>query len=155
MGRPLLNGLHRVRAVAFVAAPRAVAFARFTDHASWSEWAGLGPVRLERRGEPHRDGAGAVRVFPRAGTAEEVTGYEAPERLDYRLLRGFPLRNHRGRVDFADAPGGTLITWRCQFRAGPTGPVLRLFVAALFRVVLRRLAGDLRRRQLSSMVPAR
>ncbi len=41
-------------------------FARYTDHAGWSDWAGAGKVTLAREGNPDRNGVGCVRAFESA-----------------------------------------------------------------------------------------
>ncbi|MFO0656805.1 MAG: SRPBCC family protein [Polyangia bacterium] len=56
--------------------------------------------------------------------AEEVTVFEPPTRMKYRVLRGGgPIRNHDGEVLFVAVPGGTQVTWRVEFE--PTIPGLR------------------------------
>jgi uncharacterized protein YndB with AHSA1/START domain len=122
-------------------------FAAYTDHVSWSEWAGLGPVRLAREGEPAPNGVGCVRVVgPRIAEAhEEVLSFEPPKRMTYRIVKGFPLiRDHLGEVEFAPEGGGTLVVWRCRFasRVPGVGGLLR---RALERAFARALDGLARR----------
>jgi len=124
-------------------------FRRYTDHAGWSEWAGLGIVRLVREGAPDRNGVGSVRAFALApGLREEVIVFEPPRRQEYRVTRAaFPLTDHHGEVIFTPEGPGTLVTWRVTFRSKVPGlgwPVER-GIAALFRWMLRRLARDLDR----------
>ncbi len=89
--------------------PTGRVFQRYTDHVGWSEWAGLGRVRLTREGAPDRNGVGAVRAFSVApGLREEVTVFEppaagasSPARMEYRVTRGpVPMADHRGEVIF-------------------------------------------------------
>lgn len=123
-------------------------FARYTDHAGWSRWAGVGPVRLVREGSPERDGVGAVRAFALSpGVREEVVRFEPSSRMDYRVVGGpVPVADHLGEVLFEPEGRGTKITWRVSFR--PTlpgaGPALRLGLRVLFRRILGRLERDLR-----------
>ncbi len=87
-------------------------FAAYTDHASWGEWAGVGPARLAREGVPAPNGVGCVRVLgPRFAAAhEEIVSFDAPRRMTYRLVKGVPLlRGHFGEVDFSPAGSGTLV----------------------------------------------
>jgi len=118
---------------------------RYTDHVSWTEWAGLGTVRLERPGVPPPNGVGSVRVISNLGVQvfEEVVTFDPPRRMTYRVVRGgIPIKNHLGEVVFAAHPRGTLVTWRCQFdsRVPGLGGVFRLLVTRLFRNALRGLA---------------
>jgi uncharacterized protein YndB with AHSA1/START domain len=120
-------------------------FAAYTDHVSWSEWAGMGPVRLAREGVPAPNGVGCVRVIgPRFAAAhEEVLSFEPPKRMTYRIVGGLPLlRDHLGEVEFAPDGDGTLVAWRCRFesRIPGLGGLLRRGIARAFRGALDGLA---------------
>lgn len=136
-----------------VAAPVELAFARYADIPSWERWARLGRVGLARAGTPEPGGVGAIRAFRTAGwtVEEEVTAFEPPRFLAYRLLRGMPLRNHEGWVRFSAADGGTQVEWSCRFDAPAPGlgRPLRVLVSWVFRRALegldRELAGVTRR----------
>jgi uncharacterized protein YndB with AHSA1/START domain len=121
-------------------------FRRYTDHAGWSDWAGLGRVRLTREGSPDKNGVGAVRAFSAApGLREEVTRFEPPSRMEYRVVRGVPLKDHHGVVLFIPDGSGTRLTWRVSFRSAIPGlgwPTERL-ITVLFRRMLASLARDL------------
>lgn len=123
-------------------------WARYTDHAAWGEWAGLGPVRLVQLGTPPPNGVGCVREFAAGGTRtqEQVLAYEPPHRFTYTVIRGpVPMADHLGEVVFAARDGGTLVTWRCRFRSRipGLGGLLRLMITRLFRNALRGLERDL------------
>jgi hypothetical protein len=132
-------------------------FRRYTDHAGWSDWAGMGPVTLVREGSPDRNGVGSVRAFSAApGLREEVIAFEPPAapdspsaRMEYRVIQGaFPLTDHHGEVLFSPQGPSTLVTWRVSFRSRVPGlgwPLER-GLGALFRRMLGGLARDLDRR---------
>jgi uncharacterized protein YndB with AHSA1/START domain len=125
-------------------------FLRYTDHAGWSDWAGLGRVRLTRLGSPEPNGVGAVRAFSTApGLREEVTRFEPPSLMEYRVISGpIPLDDHHGEVRFTPEGSGTRVTWRVSFRSRIPGlgwPLER-GLAVLFRRMLASLARDLDRR---------
>ena len=48
---------------------------------------------------------------------EEVVEWEPPNRYVYKLLRGAPIRNHRGQVTVEETPSGSRATWRIEFEA--------------------------------------
>lgn len=126
-------------------APRQAVWDVYTDHASWSDWAGIGRVRLARTGQPSPNGVGCIRVVgPGIFAAhEEVTAFEPPKRMCYRVLKGgIPIRDHQGEVDFEDDAGGTLVVWRCRFESKlpGLGPLLRAIVTRVFRGALAGLA---------------
>jgi hypothetical protein len=109
--------MNRVEIEQVVRAPREVAFARYTDHVGWSEWARIGRVSLVKQGRSERDGLGCVRSFSLFGLHEEVTEFERPQRMAYRIVRGgYPLKDHRAQVLFEPHADGTRIVWRTEFQ---------------------------------------
>ena len=137
--------MQRVEVQQRIAAPIETVWDRYTDHVSWTDWAGLGRVRLAREGVPPPNGVGCVREISSAGVAvyEEVLSFERPRRMTYRVVRGgLPIRDHLGEVLFEPCDEGTLVTWRCQFdsRIPGLGGVFRLVITRLFRNALRELA---------------
>lgn len=130
--------------------PIEVVFRRYTDHAKWGEWVGLGPVWLAAEGADERNGVGCVRAFSLApGLREQVTAFEPPFRMEYRVVAGaFPLADHHGEVVFEEDGAGTRITWRVSFRSRLplTGVLIRRGLTMLFNRVLANLARDLERR---------
>jgi len=131
-----------------IAAPIEKVWSRYTDHVSWTEWAGMGKVHLEREGTPAPNGVGCVRVISSGGVKvfEEVLSFAAPQRMTYRVVRGgLPIRKHLGEVVFASQGNATKITWRCEFesRIPGLGLPFRLLITRLFRSALAGLAKQL------------
>lgn len=130
-------------------APVERVWARYTDHRSWTDWAGIGTVELERAGTPPPNGVGCVRVFSNAGIRlvyEEVVEFEPPRRMTYKIVRGaVPLKNHFGEVTLEPASPGTRLVWRAQFdsRIPGLGGLFRVLIARMFRQALAGLARDL------------
>jgi uncharacterized protein YndB with AHSA1/START domain len=129
-------------------------FRRYTDHVGWSDWAGLGRVRLTREGSPDRDGVGAVRAFSTAPTLrEEVTVFEppvpgssAPARMEYRVLPGIvPMDDHHGEAIFTPEGSSTRLTWRVTFRPRIRGLgwIIERGLGLLFPRMLASLERDL------------
>jgi uncharacterized protein YndB with AHSA1/START domain len=123
------------------------AFALYTDHVGWERWAGVKEVVLRQQGDPAPNGLGAIRVIRARGMAieEEVTAFEPPTRMVYRLVAGAPIRDHEGQVRFEPDAGGTRVTWSIRFRplVPGTGWILRAVLQRELRDVLARLAGKL------------
>jgi len=146
-GDDRLCAVHHVEVERLIPHPIEVVFARYVDHAGWTDWAGLGRVRLVREGSPNRDGVGAVRAFALSpGLREEVTRLEAPRRMEYRVTQGaYPLTDHHGEVLFASEGAGTRVTWRVSFRSRLPllGRPLQRGLGWLFRRMLASLARDL------------
>jgi hypothetical protein len=131
----------------FFAHPVERVFSRYTDHVGWSDWAGVGRVRLARTGSPDPNGVGAVRTFAHApGLREEVTRFDPPNRMDYCVVEGpLPMADHHGEVRFAPDGAGTRLTWRVTFRSTLPGLgwAMECGLGLLFRRMLASLARDL------------
>jgi uncharacterized protein YndB with AHSA1/START domain len=85
---------------------------------TWSRWGPWSSAALDSPGAGEPDGVGAVRRlrYRRTVSVEEVTAFEPPHRLGYRLLAGLPVRDYRSEVRLDAAPeGGTRITWSSRF----------------------------------------
>jgi uncharacterized protein YndB with AHSA1/START domain len=116
-----------VEAKAHSNAPRAAVWDLVADAEGWPRWGAWRSARIERQGTPPPGGLGAIKVITseaRGATGrpvvsrEEITAFEPPARLGYKLLSGLPLRDYDATIALADAPGGgTDITWRSQFDA--------------------------------------
>jgi uncharacterized protein YndB with AHSA1/START domain len=136
--------MRRVEVDRIIEAPPEDVFARYTDHAGWSDWAGAGKVSLEREGSPDRNGVGCVRAFESAmGLQEEVIEFEPPRRMAYRIHRGgFPITRHRGEVRFEPHDRGTRLVWTVDFgsRIPFTERALARFLRLMFGKMLTRFA---------------
>jgi uncharacterized protein YndB with AHSA1/START domain len=123
-------------------APPQTVFDRYTDHAGWSAWAGVGNVSLAKPGSPQPNGVGAVRRFDKAmGLKEEVLEFEPPRRMTYKVVQGgFPLKDHLGEVLFEPHPRGTRLVWRVSFgsKIPFTATALARFIKRVFEMLLSR-----------------
>ncbi|MGH7295752.1 MAG: SRPBCC family protein [Polyangiaceae bacterium] len=134
--------MKRVEVERVIAAPPEEVFARYTDHAGWSRWAGAGKVSLAREGSPDRNGVGCVRSFDSAfGLQEEVVEFDPPRHMAYRVVRGgFPIKDHRGEVTFEPHPRGTRVVWSVSIgsRLPFTERAIGRFLGMMFARFLRR-----------------
>jgi uncharacterized protein YndB with AHSA1/START domain len=142
-----MSGMQHVEVTRTFAQPVEHVFRRYTDHACWGEWTGLGPVWLAAAGEGDRDGVGCVRAFSWVpGLREQVTRFDAPHRMEYRVTAGpVPLADHHGVVEFEACGAGTRVTWRVRFRSRLplTGRLMQRGLTVLFARILKKLAADL------------
>jgi hypothetical protein len=106
----------------------------------WKEWSFLTRSELERNGDPAPDGVGAVRRFTRygIGSREEVTAWEPPGHLGYRILSGFPVREYWADVTLTPEGSGTLITWSASF--DPLVPGTGRLMTLVLKQLLSRFA---------------
>ncbi len=120
-----------------IAASREIAWEVMTSHELYARWTPASRVDLEIEGSPEPNGAGAVRAF-RTGpvsTREEVTVFEPPHRMVYRLLSApLPIRNYRSEMILVSDEGdeSCQLHWDSWFDVviPMTGGILRSFMAS-------------------------
>jgi uncharacterized protein YndB with AHSA1/START domain len=101
-----------------IPAPVERVFALLADHVGWQRWAGVQEVVLRQQGDPAPNGLGAIRVLRRGGLAieEEVTAFEPPARIGYRVSAGIPVRDCQVEIRLEPSAGATRLTWDVRFR---------------------------------------
>jgi len=131
--------MHEVRIQVEVPAPLETVWDVFVDYRRWPEWSGVKEVVLRSEGEPRPYGVGAVCVLRASGIAieEEITGFEPPQRLTYRIVEGIPLRSHSAEVLFFKSGEHSRVVWRVQFV--PSIPGTGAWIATLMRRELQRI----------------
>ncbi|NLA35260.1 MAG: SRPBCC family protein [Actinobacteria bacterium] len=129
---------------ATVDAPQAVVWELIADGEGWKRWAGFTAATLEREGSPERDGVGAVRKFGvgKILSREEVTEFEAPHRLSYRLLSGLPITDYHSTVTITEIDDRRCrVGWASSFEdTGVMSFVMKGFIAVVLRNMLKRLS---------------
>lgn len=110
--------MQRFELRAEIAAPLERVWALVSDHVGWQKWAGVQEVVLRQQGDPAPNGLGAIRVLRRGGLAieEEVTAFEPPARIAYRVSAGIPVRECQVEIRLEPAAGATRLTWDVSFR---------------------------------------
>ena len=112
------------------------------EHERMKEWTGL-DAELLRPGIHDRNGVGAVRKLGMlgAGAEEEVVEFVPNERYVYRLMRGAPIRNHRGTVMLIPEGSATRVRWAVQFDGvvPGAGAPMAAVLSRVFRASLQRL----------------
>jgi hypothetical protein len=126
--------------------PPSVVWDVLADHPGMTRWTPLRRVVMEAGGSPEPHGVGAVRALHLIGPPirEEVTGFEAPRRLTYRLLSGLPVRDYTGEVALEPTGAGTRIRWTIAFT--PAIPGAQIPIAAAIKATARGLAKESSRR---------
>ena len=115
--------------VARIPASAEQVFGVLTDHRGLADWSGAREVVLRQDGDPPPNGLGAIRVIRGAGLAieEEVSAFDPPMRMSYRISAGLPIRDHQGEIRVAPLEGASEVRWTVCFRplVPGTGPLLR------------------------------
>lgn len=109
-----------VRFEQFFAAPREQVFSWFSRHENFGK---LFPGRTRRIKDSEDpadpNGLGSVREV-RIGLVrleETITRFERPGCIEYRVTRGWPVRNHLGRLSFESVAGGTQLEYTISFES--------------------------------------
>ncbi|WP_454197588.1 SRPBCC family protein [Nocardia sp. Marseille-Q1738] len=100
---------------AVIAAPREVVYRLFADRESISPYLPV-QVKLTKPGLTEREGVGAqhlIGVGP-VGVTEEITKLVPGERMEYKVVKGAPVKRHVGIVTFTDADSGTLVSYTME-----------------------------------------
>jgi uncharacterized protein YndB with AHSA1/START domain len=124
------------------AVPSARLWSAITDHEGMRKWAGA-DVRIVAKGDA--SGVGTVRriAIGPLRIDEEVIYADAPRRLVYRVVRGLPVRYHRGEILVTDTEHGSHLDWRIMVGSSAPG-VARCVIGSLgppLRHGLRQLRG--------------
>ena len=118
-------------------------FDLFANSAAWQDWAGVKEVVVRRVGHPSPGGVGATCVMRSHGVAveSEVTHYEAPWRLRYRMVGGLPVHRYEGDLQLFERGENTQLIWRVAFQPWipGTGPWLASMIRAELTAILARL----------------
>jgi uncharacterized protein YndB with AHSA1/START domain len=140
--------MNRVEIERVVQAPRDTVFARYTDHAGWTDWARIGRVAVVTHGAGDPDGVGCVRSFSLFGLREEVVEFQRPQLMAYRIVRGgIPFSHHRALVTFEARGDATRVVWHTEFepRLAILGRTIERVLHAVFSRVLARFAHHVER----------
>lgn len=138
--------MYTLHVTKIIPAPIDEVFRAFTDHEKLSEVVGVRSCRVTRPGDTEHNGLGAVRELDCGPIwlREEITGFDRPHRMEYRIRDSRPRADHRhGQVDFIEIAHGTQVTWTTIFgiRAPVIGkiidPALGIGFGIAFRLVLR------------------
>ncbi|WP_420638697.1 SRPBCC family protein [Candidatus Poriferisocius sp.] len=140
-----------------IAAPQEIAWEVMTDHALYARWTPASQVDLEVEGSPEPNGVGAIRVF-RTGpvnTREEITAFEPPHRMAYRMLNlPLPVRNCRSELTLVADEGNEScrLHWDTWFETLVpfTGGILRPIMSSVVARMATGIAGEAERRARSA-----
>lgn len=130
--------------VARIPAPPEKVFAVLADHRGLADWSGAREVVLRQEGDPPPNGLGAIRVVRGAGLAieEEITSFDPPKRIRYRIAGGLPIRGHEAEIQLTPLEGESELRWQVRFRAlvPGTGALIKILMRRGLTDVLARLA---------------
>jgi uncharacterized protein YndB with AHSA1/START domain len=114
--------------VRFDAPPERV-FEAVSDHERFFTGGKIVRCRVIEPGRAEKNGLGCVREVEARSVryVEEITAFERPKRLDYRIRTcNLPIRHEGSRLDFVPSGQGTEVTWTARFEVPVflVGPLL-------------------------------
>ena len=89
-----------------------------TDHAEFGRIIKANIKRVIDSREENKNGLGSVRriyVLPGLTFEESVVKFEPNQLMEYTVSKGSPIKNHRGRMEFAEDQGKTRVTYSIDF----------------------------------------
>ncbi|MBO0856402.1 MAG: SRPBCC family protein [Nocardia sp.] len=100
---------------AVIPAPRDVVYRLFSERDSLNSHLPIS-LTLRKPGSPDAAGVGARYVVGVGGVGitEETTELVPGERIEYKIVAGAPVKRHVGTITLADAPEGTLVSYRME-----------------------------------------
>lgn len=147
--------IHTIRVSRTIDAPIDEVFDAYTDHAALAQVPGVRSARVTKPGGLEPNGLGAVREVDTGFVwlREEITAFDRPHRMEYRIRESRPRSDHRlGRVEFEETARGTKITWTSVFnlRIPVVGRVVGRALATGFGIGFRVVLASLARRMRAS-----
>jgi hypothetical protein len=119
-----------------------------TDHSSFGEVINTKIRRVVDSQEDNKNGVGSVRrisSFPVPAFEETVIIFEPNRLMEYEISKGSPIKNHRGRMEFADEQGRTQLMYTIEFEPRLPfvfcGSLLKNAIEKPISAGLKRLAG--------------
>ncbi|MFC9877418.1 SRPBCC family protein [Nocardia salmonicida] len=125
-------------------APRDIVYRLFTERESVSPYLPI-QVKLVKAGDP-TTGVGAQHVlgFGKLGVTEEITALVPGERMEYKIVKGAPVKRHVGAITFADTTeGGTRVVYTMD--SEPSLPVPAKVLELGLRQLTNQLIGGVRK----------
>jgi hypothetical protein len=95
------------------------AFDMMADHAGYTAFPGVRSAKVTKPGATEPNGLGAIREVALTGAwvEEEITVFERPRRLGYKILRSKPPIEHAGGlIELTPTADGVHVVWTSTFR---------------------------------------
>jgi hypothetical protein len=95
------------------------AFDMMADHAGYVNFPGVRSARVTKPGTTEPNGKGAIREVSLQGAwvQEEITVFERPRRLGYKIIKSRPPIEHEGGlIELTPTADGVDVVWTSTFR---------------------------------------
>lgn len=131
-----------------IPAPIDIVFDEYTDHERLSDLPMAVSSTVTTPGRTEKNGLGAIRRLNAVAIQleEEITAFERPHLMEYRIIWSFPKARHElGRVEFTEVPGGTQVHWTTVFSVHlpvlghRADPAFKALFTGVFKTVLHQV----------------
>ena len=130
-------------------APIETIFNILTDHESFGNVISTVIKRVVDGSEVNKNGVGSVRrisAFPFPSFEETVITFKPNQIMEYKVSKGSPIKNHKGRMEFSEENGKTRLYYIIEFDPKlffiPFGTFLKGAIDKPIREGLKQLADD-------------
>ena len=130
-------------------APIETIFNILTDHESFGNVISTVVKRVVDSSETNKNGVGSIRrisAFPFPSFEETVITFKPNQIMEYKVSKGSPIKNHKGRMEFSEESGKTRLYYTIEFDPKfffvPFGAFLKGAVDKPIRKGIKRLAED-------------
>ena len=99
-------------------APVETIFNILTDHESFGNVISTVIKRVVDSSEANKNGVGSVRrisAFPFPSFEETVVTFKPNQLMEYKVSKGSPIKNHKGRMEFSEESGITRLYYTIEF----------------------------------------
>jgi len=99
-------------------APIETIFNIMTDHESFGKVISTVVKRVVDSSGPNKNGVGSVRrisAFPFPSFEETVVTFKPYQLMEYKVSKGSPIKNHKGRMEFFDESKKTRLYYTIEF----------------------------------------
>ena len=140
------SGIHTLTVKRLINAPASAIFSVLADHAGYAQFPGIDRVEILRAGRDDRNDIGLQRriTVGRLKFLEEITVFEPPYQLGYRIVRStLPMKHEQATIELHETSAGTQVVWSSRFSV-PLPLVGGLLAGLLEREVAKGYAGTLK-----------
>ena len=128
-------------------APVDTIFNLLTDHEAFGKVINTKIKRVVDSQDENKNGIGSVRqisAFPAPAFEETVITFELNQLMEYVVSKGSPIKNHKGRMEFSDEQGKTMLIYTIDLEPKLPflffGSILKKAIEKPLRDGLKRLA---------------
>lgn len=124
---------YRTEITETIRAPISEVFDRLADHNRMGEYmsADIRRTKDSTAAGEGVNGTGSVRTLKIPGLSdfdETVVKFVRPAKLEYKITRGSPLKNHLGVITLKEEGGKTTVDWNITFDMGFGGMIVELLL---------------------------